>query len=693
MSDPTYRIPTTGLFLETDGTLVPAPKAGATVVDATEALAAKLTAAYVGKGVQLMSNTGGHAPSGDATREALEALGDAAEGIVLVGEVVELGIKLAEFMGLLPHAKNPVLAKLERIDASLNAIDDLILAAWAASRRDQLAILRAHAATALRIAQEYLELNRPQSPVWASKIAQADRDSLFAVQAFTASGLNGGFWLRPFSLKAMGISPAALHTHTSWLTFHPDRDQLAANPGTPVWDYRFALPAAVYAIVTRLAVLKAVAPLSLQIGAAGCREMRGHGRFLRAVVQRIRDGIWTINELAADEWSRFLFQWDGRTPVAAAQMDSGYGFGRLVWAGQWESLRRADPALWPPGLVEPDGSFGQVNKNIQNVASHWWHLIWRNSGMLEMCRIISDVDGACTLPVYSRWIGDAQRKLIMASTDVTSRAAAAAASSLTHLTSAGDAAADSVRTFRLYESLWLENAAVQEVLARATEALLSFVPEPAEVPVRPEPVGWWRGDDDARDAISGTDGRVVGAVRFVPGHAGQAFAFSQGWHVEVPNAPALEPETLTVAAWVRRDAPPAENAYLLSKGASGCTAASYALHTGGTGGLVFYVSDGQAVYSSPDAGRALWDDAWHFVAGTYDGRVVRLFVDGLEVGPPTPATSEAIGYGLPDGDSLYLGAYRGTCDLRFDEGQLDEVRVFDRALTAAEIRDLYTDGP
>jgi hypothetical protein len=50
---------------------------------------------------------------------------------------------------------------------------------------------------------------------------------------------------------------------------------------------------------------------------------------------------------------------------------------------------------------------------------------------------------------------------------------------------------------------------------------------------------------------------------------------------------------------------------------------------------------------------------------------------------------EAIGYQLSDSDALYLGAYHGTCDMRCNNGQLYEVRVFDRALTAG-IRALYT---
>ena len=57
--------------------------------------------------------------------------------------------------------------------------------------------------------------------------------------------------------------------------------------------------------------------------------------------------------------------------------------------------------------------------------------------------------------------------------------------------------------------------------------------------------------------------------------------------------------------------------------------------------------------------------------------------------PTTGIFLEAIGYQLPDSDALYHSAYHGTCDMRCNDGQLNEVRVFDRAQTAG-IRTLYT---
>jgi hypothetical protein len=73
-------------------------------------------------------------------------------------------------------------------------------------------------------------------------------------------------------------------------------------------------------------------------------------------------------------------------------------------------------------------------------------------------------------------------------------------------------------------------------------------------------------------------------------------------------------------------------------------------------------------------------DRWSHVAATYDGRALRLYVDGREVSRravsgalQTPSTPLWIGGNRPYGEHF--------------EGLIDEVRVYDRALTEAQIRD------
>jgi hypothetical protein len=159
----------------------------------------------------------------------------------------------------------------------------------------------------------------------------------------------------------------------------------------------------------------------------------------------------------------------------------------------------------------------------------------------------------------------------------------------------------------------------------------------------------------------------------------------------VPSESALEPAKVTVSAWVNDSSSPGDFKYIVGKGSNGCLAASYALYTGAGGGLAFYTSanGGTSWTVSPDAGTSVWDGQWHNVIGTFDGATVRLYVDGKEVGSGTPDTSP-ISYGLPTTSDLVVGNYPSCVGGLGFNGAIDEVKVFDRALPAQEIRLVVT---
>jgi PKD repeat protein len=191
---------------------------------------------------------------------------------------------------------------------------------------------------------------------------------------------------------------------------------------------------------------------------------------------------------------------------------------------------------------------------------------------------------------------------------------------------------------------------------------------------------------------SGNDltGKDHGAVQTVPGRWGEALHFpTKGESVDAGNQPLLQPATVTVLAWVRASGTPGALEYVVSQGtAGGCTYSSYGLYTGDdVSALRFYIFNGTAPVASPRAGEGIWDGAWHMVAGTYDGAAVRLYVDGQEVGSGT-ATSGAIGYGLAANNNFTIGNYAGPSECVQNTnfaGDVDEVRVYGRALTATEI--------
>lgn len=74
------------------------------------------------------------------------------------------------------------------------------------------------------------------------------------------------------------------------------------------------------------------------------------------------------------------------------------------------------------------------------------------------------------------------------------------------------------------------------------------------------------------------------------------------------------------------------------------------------------------------------EGAWHYVAATYDGSTVTLYVDGVAVNSAPKSGVFVPGH-------LYIG---GGSSERF-LGSVDEVRIYNRALSAQEILDQYDD--
>jgi hypothetical protein len=201
---------------------------------------------------------------------------------------------------------------------------------------------------------------------------------------------------------------------------------------------------------------------------------------------------------------------------------------------------------------------------------------------------------------------------------------------------------------------------------------------------------WYKAEGNANDSIGKNNGTAVG-VTYGPGEVGQAFQFAGNGEVRVPDSPSLDTPQVTVEAWVKSAvaSPTAEVNYknLVAKGIG-----TYGLYTYADGGLAFYISDGEnAPFISPDAGPGIWDGQWHHVAATYDGSAVRLYADGKQVGNGTPA-SVTINYNLPGTHDLQVGNISQFAGSDGFDGSIDELSIYNRALSASEIQAIFNAG-
>ncbi len=227
-------------------------------------------------------------------------------------------------------------------------------------------------------------------------------------------------------------------------------------------------------------------------------------------------------------------------------------------------------------------------------------------------------------------------------------------------------------------------------LATALATTVS-VPEAAADHLR----GYWKLDEApaaaANDSSTGMhNGTPNNVIQSLSGKSGNALEFGAKSQVLVPNSPELEPEQITVEAWVKAETPGISSpfGYIVAKGANDCHYASYGLYTVAKGDVAFYVGSGGAFYRSQIAdSKDVWDGEWHHLTGTYDGDVVRLCLDGVEMGEgiaPLPRPPSGIEYGLTTSNDLFIGHFNGqgggACTGGWSDQMpviIDEVKIWD----------------
>jgi len=206
-------------------------------------------------------------------------------------------------------------------------------------------------------------------------------------------------------------------------------------------------------------------------------------------------------------------------------------------------------------------------------------------------------------------------------------------------------------------------------------------------------VGWWKLDQNAGDSSGNSlNGTFVGIPDWqLHTDFGHANNFNGSSYVEVPDNALLEPvDTITVEAWVKKLGSPGGAKYIVSKYLPNRygSYSSYGLYTGG-GGLRFYVGKTSGWTASPEAlASVVWNGEWHHVAGTFDGTNVKLYVDGIQVVGSGSTIEDIYYYGT---GNLYIGSYTNSSYLAFN-GLIDEVKIWNKALTAGESLDYDMDG-
>lgn len=197
------------------------------------------------------------------------------------------------------------------------------------------------------------------------------------------------------------------------------------------------------------------------------------------------------------------------------------------------------------------------------------------------------------------------------------------------------------------------------------------------------PLGAWSFDEGkgtiATDSTGNGNNGIIKGATWVKGKIGTALSFNGKSNVQIPYKSKLNPQkAITVEAWVN---PVANTQWvkILSKSAHPNT--DYSIFCGGKNNVGFSIKIGNVVRTAYSAKNSVPLGKWTYVVGTYDGNRLRLYINGKQV------NSFAVNGKInAHAEALTIG---GDIRSAYFKGMIDEVRIYDRALTAAEIQRNY----
>ena len=201
-------------------------------------------------------------------------------------------------------------------------------------------------------------------------------------------------------------------------------------------------------------------------------------------------------------------------------------------------------------------------------------------------------------------------------------------------------------------------------------------------------VSWWRGESNADDSAGTNNGAAMGNTTYSAGKIGQAFDFDgSGDFVEIPDNDSLDvqPGDYTLAAWVNIRSVNNDVHYIAGKGASSASAFYIAVNGQNHPYFQLWTADGSQGFIGESA-EAISLNEWHHVLMRKQGGDFKLFVDGEEkasIGPGNFFGGNTAPFTIGKGD--------GATSPQFStNGLVDEVLLYNRALSDAEITTLYT---
>lgn len=161
-------------------------------------------------------------------------------------------------------------------------------------------------------------------------------------------------------------------------------------------------------------------------------------------------------------------------------------------------------------------------------------------------------------------------------------------------------------------------------------------------------------------------------------------------YVDLGQSSALDlTSAITISAWINTTT--TGSGTILGKWDNTNSELSYRLminRAGNTNKVTFAGSNNGVNETDADGTSDINDGSWHHVLGTYDGSQLKIYVDGKE----EKSTPLSTGLFSAPSENVYIGAAREGSLTNYFNGSIDEVKIYNFALTPDQVKAEYNQG-
>ena len=197
-------------------------------------------------------------------------------------------------------------------------------------------------------------------------------------------------------------------------------------------------------------------------------------------------------------------------------------------------------------------------------------------------------------------------------------------------------------------------------------------------------IAYYTLNGNTTDSMGSYNGSVTGSLSYSSvsnpfGYTTPLFNSTTGYFGSTSNSPFSGSNARSMFCWVKcNTVPQADASGMVSTGTVVSSGHEFTI-----GGMVGGVSQWSFWGFNYDIGSGVTPDTnWHFLGVTFDGSTLKLYLDGTQIGTTS-------GSGI---NTTACPIYIGYDNYNRPDAYINSVRIFNRALTATEVLNLYVNG-